>query len=154
MVQLVDDRHHHEHRPVWQLLLQETLEAVRAAPRMRWESPVSRTVILAVAATAAAAAALVAQVLLLPLGLAVLVAWHVWGKRLPPVAPASASRRWTTWLIAAALAIAVAVAIPAVDGGELNELWWTVMAIALLAGVGMAVTGLILAVSDRAHRMV
>ncbi len=50
------------------------------------------------------------------------------------------------------LAIIAAVAIPAIDGGELNELWWTVMAIALLGGIGMAITGVILAASDRAHR--
>ena len=53
---------------------------------------------------------------------------------------------------AGGLAIVAAVAIPAVDGGELNGFWWTVMAVALLSGIGMAVTAVILAASDRAHR--
>ena len=45
------------------------------------------------------------------------------------------------------------VAIPAIDGGELSELWWTVMAATPLGGIGMAITGVILAASDRANRL-
>jgi hypothetical protein len=58
-----------------------------------------------------------------------------------------------TWLITGGVAIAIAIAIPAIDGGELNALWWTVMMLTLLGGIGTALTGALLAVSDRAHRL-
>ena len=63
------------------------------------------------------------------------------------------------WLIAGGVAIAVAIAIPAIDGGELNAFWWTVMALSMLGGIGMAITGASLAVGSRpqaaviAHRL-
>lgn len=39
------------------------------------------------------------------------------------------------WVIAAAAVFAGAIAIPAVDGGELSEGWWGVMAGLALLGV-------------------
>ena len=113
----------------------------------------SRIVILAVVGTAAITAILVAQLALIPIAVLGLAAWFAWGRPLRPIAPASASRRWLTWLIAGGAAIAIAIAIPAIDGGELSELWWTVMMLTLLGGIGMAITGALLAVSDRAQRL-
>jgi hypothetical protein len=113
----------------------------------------NRIVILAVVGTAAIAAILVAQLALIPLAVLGLATWFAWGRPLQPIAPASASRRWLTWLIAGGVAIAIAIAIPAIDGGELSELWWTVMMLTLLGGIGMAITGALLAVSDRAQRL-
>jgi hypothetical protein len=152
MVQLMIDRQRHEARRTSLILLDETYDAVRAAPRMRWESPMNRTVIVAVAGTVAIAAALVAWVVLVPLALVAVAAWFLWGRRAQPIASASTSRRWMRWMLAGGLAIVAAAAIPAIDGGELNEVWWTVTAIALLSGIGMAVTAVVLAASDRAHR--
>jgi hypothetical protein len=153
MVQGMIDQHRHQARRTSSVLLHETFDAVRAAPRMRWESPMNRTVILVVAVTVAIAAAVVAKVVLLPLGLVAAGCWFLWGRQAQPIASATSSRRWLRWLTAGALAIGAAVAIPAIDGGELNELWWTVMAVALLGGIGLAVTGVVLAASDRAHRV-
>jgi len=153
MAQLLIDRQLHEQRPDWLVLLHETFDAVRTAPRMRWESPMTRTVIIAVAGTVGIAAALVAKVILLPLGVLAVAAWLVWGRRARPIAPASSSRHWTRWLLAGALAIVFAVAIPTIDGGELHELWWTVAAVALLGGIAMTITALVLAASARAHRV-
>lgn len=153
MVQLLIDRRRHEVRSEWRILLDETVDAAYAAPRMRWESPMNRIVILAVAGTAAIAAILVAQLALIPLAVLGLAAWFAWGRPLQPIAPASASRRWVTWLIAGGVAIAIAIAIPAIDGGELNALWWTVMMLTLVGGIGMATTGALLAASGRAHRL-
>jgi hypothetical protein len=113
----------------------------------------NRIVILAVAGTAAIAAILVAQLALIPLAVLGLAAWFAWGRPLQLIAPAAASRRWVTWLIAGGAAIAIAIAIPAIDGGELNALWWTVMMLTLLGGIGMATTGALLAASGRAHRL-
>jgi hypothetical protein len=153
MVRLLIDRRRHEARSEWRILLEETVDAAHAAPRMRWESPMNRIVILAVVGTAAIAAILVAQLALIPVAVLGLAAWFAWGRPLQPIARASASRRWLTWLIAGGVAIAIAIAIPAIDGGELSELWWTVMMLTLLGGIGMAITGALLAVSDRAQRL-
>jgi hypothetical protein len=153
MVRLLIDRRRHEARPQWRILLRETVDAAHAAPRMRWESPMNRIVILAVVGTVAIAAILVAQLALIPLAVLGLAAWFAWGRPLQPIAPAADSRRWVTWLIAGGVAIAIAITIPAIDGGELNALWWTVMMLTLLAGIGMAITGALLAASDRAHRL-
>jgi cytochrome bd-type quinol oxidase subunit 2 len=112
----------------------------------------NRTVIVAVAGTVATAAALVAKVALVPLTLVAGAAWFFWGRRAHPIASASSSRRWLRWMLAGGLAIVAAAAIPAIDGGELNQLWWTVTAVALLSGIGMAATAVVLAASDRAHR--
>ena len=110
-------------------------------------------VILVVAVTVAIAAAVVAKVVLVPLGLVALAGWFLWARRARPIVSATSSRRWLRWLLAGALAIGAAVAIPAIDGGELDELWWTVMAVSLLGGIGLAVTGVVLVASDRAHRV-
>jgi hypothetical protein len=153
MVRLLIDRRRHEACSEWRILLDETVDAAHAAPRMRWESPMNRIVILAVFGTAAIAAILVAQLALIPLAVLGLAAWFAWGRPLQPIAPAAASRRWVTWLITGGVAIAIAIAIPAIDGGELNAFWWTVMMLTLLGGIGTALTGALLAVSDRAHRL-
>jgi hypothetical protein len=153
MVQVMIDQHCHQARRTSGVLLHETFDAVRAAPRMRWESPMKRTVILVVAVTVAIAAAVVAKMVLVPLGLVAVGGWFLWGRPAQPIASATLSRRWMRWLIAGALAVGAAVAIPAIDGGELNELWWTVMAVALLGGIGLVVTGVVLAANNRAHRV-
>ena len=151
MIQLVIDRHRHEQHSTSSVLLHETIDAVRTAPRMRWESPMNRTVITIVAATLAVAAAIVANVLLLPLGLAAIAAWFAWGRPARPIAPAGPTRHWAGWLAGGVVAIVVAVTIPAIDGGELSGFWWTIAALALLSGIGMTVTALVLATSHRAQ---
>jgi len=153
MVQLLIDRQRHEQRRASLVLINETIDAVRTAPRLRWESSMNRTVIIAVAGTVVIVATLVAKVILLPLGLLAVAAWFLWGRPVRPIASASASRHWMRWMLAGVLAILFAVAIPAIDGGELNEVWWTVAAIALLGGIAMTITALVLAASARAHRV-
>ena len=154
MVQLLLDQRRHGARPMWRILLRETIDAARAAPRMRWESTMNRVVIIAVGVTAAVAVLLSRGALaLIPVGLIALVAWFLWGRRLGPIAPAPSSRRWARWLAAGGAAIAIGIAIPQIDGGELNALWWTAMAVALLGGIAMAIIAILLAVSDRAHRL-
>jgi hypothetical protein len=152
MVRLLIDRRRHEGRSEWRILLEEAVDAARAAPRMRWESPMSRIVILAVVGTIAIAATLVAQLALIPIAVLGLAAWFAWGRPLQPIAPVAASRRWVSWLILGGVAIAIAIAIPAIDGGELNPFWWTVMMLTLLSGIGMAITGACQLVGGRLHR--
>ena len=112
----------------------------------------NRTVIVIVTATLAVAAAIVAQVVLVPIAVAALVAWFLLGRGSQPIASPSASRHWKRWMLAGGLAVVVAIAIPAIDGGELNEVWWTVMALAMLGGIGMIVTAVVLVASDRSQR--
>jgi hypothetical protein len=153
MIQLLLDRQRHEQRPPALTLIHETIDAVRTAPRMRWESPMNRTVIIIVTATLAIAAAIAAQVLLIPIALAALAAWLIWGRQPRSVESATQSRHPMRWLLAGGSAIVIAIAIPAIDGGELNGFWWTVMASALLGGIGMTVTAVIMATHDRSHRL-
>lgn len=47
------------------------------------------------------------------------------------------------WLVTGLAAIAGAIVIPVVDGGELSEAWWSVMAGLFLAGVALLVTGVV-----------
>lgn len=47
------------------------------------------------------------------------------------------------WLVTGLAAIAGAIVIPVVDGGELSEGWWSVMAGLFLAGVALLVTGVV-----------
>lgn len=49
----------------------------------------------------------------------------------------------SSWLVAGLAAIAGTIVIPVVDGGELSEGWWSVMAGLFLAGVALLVTGVV-----------
>lgn len=152
MLRLQIDRQRNEGRRTSSILLDEFSDAVRAAPRQRWESPMNRTVIVIVTATLAIAAAIVANILLVPLAIAALLAWFLLGRGAQPIASSSASPQWKRWMLAGGLAVVAAIAIPAIDGGELNEVWWTVMAISLLGGIAMIVTALVLVTSNRSDR--
>jgi hypothetical protein len=154
MVQLMLDQRRHGARATWRILLTEAFDVARTAPQMRWESTMNRVVIIAVVATVAIAALLTrGALMLIPLGIIALAAWLLWGRRLTPIAPAPSSRRWVRWLAAGGAAIAIGIAIPQIDGGELSALWWTVMAVAVVGGIVLAAIAILLAVSDRAHRL-
>ncbi len=58
----------------------------------------------------------------------------------------------TRWLVLGAAAVAVAILIPAIDGGELSEAWWTVMAGFFLAGTALLITGVVKLASGSGHR--
>ena len=71
----------------------------------------------------------------------------------PSVDGAATRRRGSRWLVGSAAAIAGAVAIPAVDGGELNQPWWSAMAAMVIAVVVFAAIGAgLVFTSDRAPR--
>jgi len=56
------------------------------------------------------------------------------------------------WLIAGLAALAGAIIIPAIDGGELSETWWSMMAGLFLAGVALLITGVVKITSRRTGR--
>jgi hypothetical protein len=138
-------------RPLWRLVCGEALDVARVAPRMRWEHPMNRFVLTAFAVTTAIVAAVVAKVMLLPLALILLGAWHVWGRELS--GPVAARSRSVRWLGIGVLGIIAAIAIPAIDGGELNGFWWTISAATLLAGIATTVTGAMMALNSKARRL-
>ena len=47
------------------------------------------------------------------------------------------------WLVAGVAFIAGAIFIPVIDGGELSEGWWSVMAGLFLTGVALLVTSVV-----------
>lgn len=151
MVQSVVDRHRHDGVHLMPLIVSEVVDAARAAPRMRWESPMNRIVILITGATVAAAVALaVSPWALIPIAGAVCAASLWWLRQAQPVPRASSRfRRGLRWLVAGAGGIGLAVAIPAVDGGELSGFWWTIFAISLLGGVATMAIGVLYSLSNR-----
>ena len=104
----------------------------------------NRIVILIFAATGAAAVALaVSPFALIPIAGVAGAAGIWWSRQGKPVRPkASGSRRGFAWLVAGAASVGVAGAIPAIDGGELSEFWWTIFALSVLGGIAMVLTGL------------
>jgi branched-subunit amino acid permease len=56
------------------------------------------------------------------------------------------------WLGAGLAALAGAIIIPAIDGGELSEAWWSVMAGLFLTGIGLLITGVVKISSRRTGR--
>jgi hypothetical protein len=148
LTQLAVDRQRHGGVAVWRVVWSETYDAARAAPALRWESNVTRVVVVSVLAAVAIVAAMAVKLLLIPVVLIALACWFSWSHAWRPVA-ATQPRRWIRWLVAGAASIAVAIAIPAIDGGELNGFWWSAAAVALLGGVSMIIAGLLLATSSQ-----
>lgn len=154
MEQLVIDRHRDDREAEGWVVLREIVDAARSAPRMRWETPMNRVVIISGAATVAVAWLVAGGPLaFIPVAATAVAAWFLWGRQPQPIAPARTSRHKRAWLVAGGLSIATGVAIPQIDGGELSALWWAVMAVALLGGVAMVVAGVLLAMSERGHRL-
>ena len=150
MVQVAIDRHRHEHISAWRILLDEAYDVVRAAPPQRWESVMSRIIIISMVAAATVAAAVAAQPMLAPLALLVVAGWIAISQRRRPIA-GGAPRRWIGCLAGGVAGVVAAVAIPLIDGGELNAVWWSVMALTGIVGVTMLVAAVALAASGRGH---
>jgi hypothetical protein len=67
-----------------------------------------------------------------------------------PTAEQQVRPAWSPrWLVAGIVALAAAIAIPMIDGGELSQAWWSVMMLLLVAGIGLLVTAVSRAVSSR-----
>lgn len=154
MTQLMLDRRHLESRPLLSLVFGEVIDAARTAPRMRWESPMNRIIILAVGTALAAAIALAAgPFALAPIAIAALALGMWWVRQNRPIAPDRSAHRGIAWSAVGLTGIGIGILIPAVDGGELSEVWWTAMAASLLVGIAALVAGIILAVSDRSRQV-
>jgi hypothetical protein len=122
------------------VVVRELPDVAGSALRMRGESPMSRTLVsvigLVVIVVAALAGGPIAAVSMAVVPLAVFMGM----RGVPPIDVRS--RHPVRWLVAAIGAIGVAVAIPVIDGGELSEPAWAAMAVFLIAGIGLTLTGL------------
>jgi hypothetical protein len=144
LLQSVMDKHRVECTPLWRVVVREIADVATTAPRMRGESPMTRFVAAAgtltvgvVAATAVGPIALLAV-----LAAAALVWFGGFGSK--RTAEAAARRgRSPLWLSGGLVALAGAIAIPVVDGGELSQVWWSVMAALGVAGVVLLVTAVL-----------
>ena len=151
MRQVVRDQLVHDHRSAMRILAGELIDVARTAPRMRWESPMTRVVLIVVGATAAIAAAIATGPLSLVLIAAVVVALGLLLRagRDREVEAVLRDRRWVPWAAVAIVTLGAAVVIAQLADGELSEVWWTVMALCLLVGIATAVVALSVALIHR-----
>ncbi len=150
MLQTVIDRHRYDGWSWSQLMAREFFDATRVAPLMRWESPMNRIVIIgSAAAVALLAAVAISPVALVPLAVVAIAAVLWWARHDRPIGSPDPARRWSRWVAAGVVALAVGAAIPAIDGGELGDGWWAVFALALLTGTAMTLTGVFLGLNQQ-----
>jgi hypothetical protein len=141
LVQCLMDKHRIEGTPLWRVAVREIADVASTAPRMRGESPMTRLVVAVGTLTVCVVAAMAAGPLaVLPVLGAVALVWFG-AIRSAPTAEGAARRRASPWwLVAGLAALAGAIAIPVIDGGELSQTWWSVMAALGLAGVALLIT--------------
>ena len=99
LTQLALDRWRHEGVGVWRIVWSESCDAVRTAPALRWESNVTRVVVVSVSAAVAFVAALAVKLLLIPIVLIALACWLSWGRAGRPIVARQPARRWVRWKI-------------------------------------------------------
>lgn len=106
-------------------------------------------VLLGAAGVVSALAGFLPGIVLLAVAVALAVGQRTRLARAMREPEADRGRRRFPWLPAGAVALALAVAIPLIDGGELSEAWWTVMAAFGLLGIGLVARGLLGLFTDR-----
>lgn len=152
ITQLAIDRHRHDHVSAWRILADETADTLRTAPLQRWETTMGRIIIISTIAAAALIAALVAQVMLVPLVLVLAACAVAFSRGRRPIAADQPRHRWVPWLVAGVVGVGAAVAIPLIDGGELNAFWWSAMALAGILGIVALIASLLMALDGRTGR--
>jgi hypothetical protein len=149
LLQCVMDKHRIEGTPLWRVAVREIADVASTAPRMRGESPMTRFVVAVGTLTVCVVAAMAVGPLavLAVLGAAALI-WFG-AIRATPTAEEAAQRGVSPlWLVGGLAALAGTVAIPLIDGGELSQTWWSVMAALGLAGVALLITAVSLRLSS------
>jgi len=81
------------------------------------------------------------------LGAAALV-WFGAIRSTPTAEDAARRGASTLWLVGGLATLVGAIAIPIIDGGELSQTWWSVMAALGLAGVALLITASCLRLSS------
>jgi hypothetical protein len=153
LLQSLIDQHRAEGTALWRVAVREIADVAATAPRMRGESPMTRVVLAVGALTVCIAAAVATGPLAV---LAVLAAsaaiWFGFARSTPTAEHVAGHGASSAWLVAGIVALAGAITIPVVDGGELPEMWWSVMAALILAGTALLVTAAVKYASKSAYR--
>jgi hypothetical protein len=150
LLQNLMDQQRVEGTPLWRVAVREIADVAATAPRMRGESPMTRfaAAVGALTVCVVAAIAIGPLAVLAVLGAAVLL-WFGLFRSAPTAESAARGGSSTRWLVGGLVALAGAIAIPVIDGDELNEVWWSVMAVLGLAGVALLVTAVSLRLSSK-----
>lgn len=152
MQQALRDQVSHDNRSTLWVLTRELTDVARTAPRMRWESPMTRVALIVLGVTLAIAAVIAGG----PLGVLVIAAVVAIGLlvgagRDRRVEATLRNRRWVPWAIVAVVGLGGAIAIAQLADGELSEVWWSVMALCGLVGIASAVAATLIAVAHRSE---
>jgi hypothetical protein len=131
-------------------------DVVRTAPRMRWESNMSRVILVSCAiALAVITFAIGSPILVLGLLVIALLVYLAAVRNNPGrtiTAPPERARGWYWWLLAAAGLVVAGFVVLAVDGDELSSIGWSLWMVTWGAAIVMAVIGIILGITHFAHR--
>jgi hypothetical protein len=132
-------------------------DVARTAPRMRWESNMSRVVLVSVAVAVAVIAGFVGSPILLLALLAIAFLAYLALVRDNPgrtiTAPPERARGWYWWLLASGGFVLAGFGVLTIEGGdELSEIGWSLWMLTWGAAIVMLVIGIVLAVTHFAHR--
>jgi hypothetical protein len=155
LLQNLMDQQRVEGTPLWRVAAREIADVAATAPRMRGESPMTRYVVAVGTLTVCVVAAIAIGPLavLAVLGAAVL-AWFGAARSAPTAEAAARAGSSPRWLVGGLVALGGAIAIPVIVGGELSEVWWSVMAVLGLAGVALLITAVSLMLTSRQLRAI
>ena len=119
MAQLFADRRREDGRRASGLLVAETVDCLRTAPRLHLENPMIRTVFpFVLVIVAALGFALLGGGGLLP---AVILSVLLLAYRSQRPIAATTTPRWWTWFVAAGIAVSVLFTVLAIDGDESHD---------------------------------
>ena len=151
MEQLFRDRQRHGGVPAWRVLARELTDAATVAPILRLENHMTRIIAISIGITLTLCAAILAGGgFAVPLAVLLIAALLLTRGRMRLERPVDGARRGLPLLVCGLAAIAVGVLIPAMQGGrELNAWWWSLMAVAFIGGIGLAIAGALMLVTLR-----
>ena len=139
MAQLFADRRREDGRRASGLLVAETVDCLRTAPRLHLENPMTRTVFpFVLVIVAALGFALLGGGGLLP---AVILSVLLLAYRSQRPIAATTTPRWWTWFVAAGIAVAVLFTVLAIDGDELTTVGWSIAFLSGNGAIGLALIG-------------
>jgi hypothetical protein len=154
----VADLRRHRRLGRWALLARLTVDVVRSAPKLRWESMMSRIRFRPLAVAMVLSVGLMAMlvgsgVYLAAIGAVVaLLALVVRSADRPIVADPEVTARWHRWIAAGAVSFAIGFVILVIDGDELTTPGWAVWALSWATGVVLVVFGFVLAAAHLLRR--
>jgi uncharacterized membrane protein len=159
IAQAVRDMRRHGGLGRWRVLARLTIDVVRTAPRMRWESLMSnaRLTLIAGVISIGLIAAVVGHPMFIMLIVSVLalVALLIRKHDRPIAIEPESAVHWYRWVAAGAASFAAGFVVLFFDGNELTSAGWRIWMFSWATGLVLVVFGLILgftALVNRRHR--